>query len=200
MSKNLSESELSQTIVQVIREKDPKTVEELIEQVKERLLRSDSEIMATILGLQREGKLDFTKPPESSMPSFTVYMRTEHTLWYWLIVATSVATATVVFATPEDLFPFVYIRYVLGAIFVLCLPGYTLIRALFPPTQPKETPKAGLDTIERITLSLGMSLAIVPIVGMLLNYTPWGIRLTTIVLSLLSLTLVFATTAVTREQ
>jgi uncharacterized membrane protein len=56
-----------------------------------------------------------------------------------------------------------------------------------------------LETVERIALSLGMSIALAPIVGLLLNYTPWGIRLTPIVLSLLSLTLVFATAALIRE-
>jgi uncharacterized membrane protein len=44
-----------------------------------------------------------------------------------------------------------------------------------------------------------MSLALVPIVGLLLNYTPWGIRLTPIVLSLLALTLIFATVAIIKE-
>lgn len=200
MSKDLSKSELSQAIVQVIREKDPKTVEELIELIKERVSRSDSEIMAAVLDLQREGKLDFTKPPESSIPSFSVYMRTEHALWYWLILATSAATAAVVFAIPEDLFPFVYVRYVLGSIFVLWFPGYAFIRALFPSSLSKETPRAGLDTIERIALSLGMSLALVPIVGLLLNYTPWGIRLFPITLSMLVLTLIFATVAIVREH
>jgi uncharacterized membrane protein len=37
-------------------------------------------------------------------------------------------------------------------------------------------------------------------VGLLLNYTPWGIRLTPIVLSLLALTIVFSTAAMIREH
>jgi len=57
-----------------------------------------------------------------------------------------------------------------------------------------------LDTIERVALSLGTSLALVPIDGLLLNYTPWGIRLTPTVLSLLALTIVFATAAIIREN
>jgi uncharacterized membrane protein len=68
-----------------------------------------------------------------------------------------------------------------------------LIKALFPS-------KKEMDTIERAALSIGLSLAIVPIVGLLLNYTPWGIRLTPITLSLLALTLTFATAALIREH
>jgi uncharacterized membrane protein len=56
-----------------------------------------------------------------------------------------------------------------------------------------------LDNIERAALSIGMSLALVPITGLLLNYTPWGIRTTPITLSLLPLTTAFAVAAIIRE-
>jgi uncharacterized membrane protein len=88
----------------------------------------------------------------------------------------------------------------LGIIFVLWLPGYTFIKALFPMHAPKKTSTENLDPIERIALSIGMSIALVPMIGLLLNYTPWGIRLTPIVLSLLALTIVFATAATIREN
>jgi uncharacterized membrane protein len=45
-----------------------------------------------------------------------------------------------------------------------------------------------------------MSLALVPLVGLLLNYTPWGIRLTPITLSLLALTIALTITGLIREH
>jgi len=45
-----------------------------------------------------------------------------------------------------------------------------------------------------------MSLALTPIIGLLLNYTPWGIRLTPVTLSLLALTITLATAALLREH
>lgn len=66
--------------------------------------------------------------------------------------------------------PSSFIRIVLGLPFVLFFPGYTLIAALF-------LKRTGMDAIERVALSFGMSIAIVPLVGLLLNYTSWGIRL-----------------------
>jgi len=80
----------------------------------------------------------------------------------------------------------------LGSIFVLFLPGYSLIKALFPTRE--------LDNIERTALSVGMSLALVPITGLLLNYTPWGIRTIPVTLSLTALTIAFATAALIREH
>ena len=102
------------------------------------------------------------------------------------------STTILVFTIPENAYPIVYARYILGSIFVLLLPGYSLIKALFPAKE--------LDNIERIALSIGMSLALVPITGLLLNYTPWGIRLTPVTLSLLALTTTFATAAVLRQH
>jgi uncharacterized membrane protein len=104
-----------------------------------------------------------------------------------------------VFAIAENTYPLVFIRYVLGGIFILWLPGYTFIKALFPTELPFKTSDRNLDIVERVVLSFGMSLALVPIVGLLLNYTPWGIRLTPITLNLTALTLTFATAAVIRE-
>jgi uncharacterized membrane protein len=68
-------------------------------------------------------------------------------------------------------------RIVLGLPFVLFFPGYVLIAALYPR-------RSDLDGVERVALSLGLSLAVVPLIGLVLNYTPWGIRLTPILVSL----------------
>jgi uncharacterized membrane protein len=72
------------------------------------------------------------------------------------------------------------------------LLGFAFIKMLFPSKLPIATSSENLDTIERVALSLDLSIALVPIVGLILNYTPWGIRLTPITLSLLALTTFFA--------
>jgi uncharacterized membrane protein len=73
------------------------------------------------------------------------------------------------------------VRIVLGLFFVLFLPGYALIAALFPGSKD-------IDWIERVALSLGLSIAVVPLLGLLLNYTPWGIRLESIITTVLMFT------------
>jgi uncharacterized membrane protein len=69
------------------------------------------------------------------------------------------------------------VRNILGLPLVLFLPGYALIAALFPA-------KPDLDGIERTALSFGLSIAVVPLIGLGLNYTPWGISLLPILISL----------------
>jgi uncharacterized membrane protein len=65
----------------------------------------------------------------------------------------------------------------LAILLVLFVPGYVLVAALFP----KNTE---IDWIERIALSFGLSIAVVPLLGLLLNFTPWGIRFVPIVVTI----------------
>jgi uncharacterized membrane protein len=97
-----------------------------------------------------------------------------------------------VFTIPENAYPLVYVRYLLGSIFVLGLPGYSFIKALFPTKE--------LDNIERIALSIGTSMALVPITLLLVNYTTWGIETSPVTLAILALTTVFATAGLLREH
>lgn len=85
------------------------------------------------------------------------------------------------------------VRVPLGLLMVLFLPGYTLIAALFPN-------KDDLDGIERAALSFGLSIAVVPLIGLGLNYTPWGIRLAPVVISLSIFTIALATVAHLRRS
>jgi uncharacterized membrane protein len=92
------------------------------------------------------------------------------------------------------------VRIALGAVFIFWLPGYTFIKALFPGRVPVKMSSEELDTIVRIALSVGMSMALVPIAGLILNYTPFGVTLTPTTLSLLALTVAFAAAGIIRQQ
>lgn len=74
------------------------------------------------------------------------------------------------------------VRIILGLPFVLFFPGYSLTLALFPHRERT-------SAIERLALSFGMSIVIVPLIGLLLNYTSWGIRLESILFSVAFFTL-----------
>lgn len=69
------------------------------------------------------------------------------------------------------------LRAIIGIPFLLFFPGYTLIAALFPK-------KKDLSRLERIALSLGLSVAVTIFTGLFLNYSPWGITLYPILFSL----------------
>jgi uncharacterized membrane protein len=92
---------------------------------------------------------------------------------YDLLVAAALALILVglVLFWPDSL-----VRQILGLVFVLFLPGYVATAALFPENDQ-------IDGIERVALSFGLSIAIVPLIGLALNFTEWGIRLDPIMAS-----------------
>jgi uncharacterized membrane protein len=86
-------------------------------------------------------------------------------------IALALILIALVYLAPDNA-----VRQVLGLIFVLFLPGYAASAALFPENDQ-------IDGIERVALSFGLSIAIVPLIGLALNFTPWGIRLDPILAS-----------------
>lgn len=139
------------------------------------------------------------------------------------------------------------LRVGFGLIFVLFLPGYAFIAALFPEagsgsaadetdeeadgttvgddSKPRPVPgteaaderrtvaedagaepsgtgaldRSGIDGVERVALSFGLSIAIVPLIGLVLNFTPWGIRLAPVATSVAGVTLVCVAVAARRR-
>jgi uncharacterized membrane protein len=75
------------------------------------------------------------------------------------------------------------VRIALALPVILFIPGYCLLALLFPKN-------GDIDLMPRMVLSIGVSIALVPLIGLGLNFTPWGIRLDPIVLSLTLFTLV----------
>ncbi len=106
-----------------------------------------------------------------------------------LVIALTLACILFVLAPRLDETP---VRVLLGLLLVLFLPGYSLIAALFPR-------KDDLDGIERIALSFGLSIAVVPLIGLGLNYTQYGIRLVPVLLGLSLFTVLFAVVAGVRR-
>jgi len=191
---------IKEFILQIMEKEKPKDVQQLTSMIQQKFSSPKHKIIEHILRLQSEGKITLKETSPSIPLKLTEYLRSTQAYWYWTTVILTITTTILIFTIPEDAYPIVYARYLLGSIFVLFLPGYSLIKALFPTKVPIPTSTKELDNIERIALSIGMSLALVPIVGLLLNYTPWGIRLTPITISLLALTLTLSTAAIIREH
>lgn len=200
MTKNqTSNQKIRDLIVETIKTKKPETTQQLLKLVQQECALPEKEVTSILIQLQNENKIHFTKK-ESPIPATPRgYVFSLQSTWFWTTIALAIATATAVFTIPEDAYPIVYIRMALGVIFVLFLPGFAFIKALYPTRVPIKTSSENIDTIERAALSLGLSLALTPMVSLILNYTPWGIRLTPVTLSLLALTAVFATAAIIRE-
>lgn len=85
------------------------------------------------------------------------------------------------------------LRIALGLPFLFFLPGYALVAALFPR-------RGQLSGMEQIALAVGLSIALVSLVGLALNYLPWGIRLESVTAALAGVVAVGAAVAASRRR
>jgi uncharacterized membrane protein len=67
-------------------------------------------------------------------------------------------------------------RIIFSLIVLLFFPGYALLTAIFP--KPGQ-----FNLIEHLALSLGMSIGIVPVIGLLLHFSPWDLGVSSIFIS-----------------
>jgi uncharacterized membrane protein len=82
-------------------------------------------------------------------------------------------------------------RIVFGSVYVLFLPGFILSYVFFSKTGNREDKEKGtIDLLERIALSFGLSIAIVPLVVFYLNLVGLSINLLNSFLTILGIIII----------
>ncbi len=117
-------------------------------------------------------------------------MRREYALLggIWLLLAISLALNL------SDLFaPFLALRLVLGLVAIVYIPGYFLQSVFFPRTQH-------LTGLERFVISVGLSLAIIPIIVLSLDYAALGFHTEVAAVALGVVSLILAVVSYVRRR
>lgn len=107
------------------------------------------------------------------------------------------------------------LRIPLGFVFVFFIPGYVFIAAVYPERYQNEktsqntdrrslirtvSPHSNITVIERCLLAVAFSIIIVPMIGFILNFTRWGVRLAPVLLSTTGFTILTAVAALIRRR
>ncbi|WP_232203742.1 DUF1616 domain-containing protein [Caldivirga maquilingensis] len=181
-------SGIRDTIMREVEEKPCITVEELVNEVSRKVGVPREYVAYELMMLWKKGAVELEGYP---MDNRIMYLLSIEGLWYWVTLGISLASVLAVLLIGNG--PLMYIRYVLGALMTLFMPGYSLIETLYPRGDE-------LKPLERLALSIGLSLAITPLIGLILNYTPWGIRLIPIMVSTTLATTALLTTAAIKKS
>jgi uncharacterized membrane protein len=80
-----------------------------------------------------------------------------------------------------------------GVLLVFYVPGSVIVRTLGPNED-------AFELIERTVLIVWISFSVTGLMGMILNYLPWGITLETVFISDIIITVIFLITAYLRFQ
>ena len=187
------DSSIEDYAVHLVNNQKQSTVNQLVALIRQKYPLPQEEIIELLTKLENEKKIHLGEK-EGRIPTTMIgHLLSRGAAWYWITIVLSLAAAIDAFVVPGGAYPIVYIRYILGTGFVLFLPGYSLVRALF-------SSKLEIDIIERAAFSIGLSIVLVPLVVLILSFSPLGIGFAPIILSLLPLTIAFATIAVIREH
>jgi len=104
--------------------------------------------------------------------------------WLEIVVGFTVLTLLATYLIPSES-PLVAIRFVLGFVFIVFLPGYCLVNILFAG-------KNKIDFVENLVLSVALSFGLTGLIGLFLGLSPIGINFLSITISLGVLVLVLA--------
>jgi hypothetical protein len=180
---------LEEAILNVLETEHPDKVKDLVKLVQKQVDATPEAIQQAIKELHNKGFVSLEEPFTDK--SLFNYISSKSSLWFWVTIALSVVTILTIITLPET-GTVAYMRYFFGFVLVAFLPGYCLTETLFP----KQTT---LDTIERITFSIGLSFAVTALTGLLLSFTPFGLTLSTALPTLAAIVLVLAVVALIRK-
>jgi hypothetical protein len=117
------------------------------------------------------------------------YAFSPYSSWFLLAIIATILSLGLLLVTSGVV---LYLRYIFGSALVLFLPGYSLTEALYAK-------RKDLDDLTKVALSFGLSLAVIPLMGLILNYNPLGLQLVPLAGSLCAFTLILLTIALFRK-
>jgi hypothetical protein len=184
---------LTVEILKVINEKNPQSVDELVDMLKDTTDLQEKQILDLVIKLQAEGVIKLEE--SNKTPSRTL----KGSFWYLLTILVGLVTVASVYVISPGDYPLAYVRNVFGLFFIFFMPGYAFVKAFFPlPTGIGV--QTNLEFIERTTLSVGMSIAISAIIGLSLYFLPTQLDLSAVVVALFLFTAIFATIGLLRRN
>jgi FtsH-binding integral membrane protein len=182
---------LSTVILKLIKTKQPKNLEELVQFVQEQVSASPDDITREVKNLQQNGliTLEVFEAPINRLSDF---LSSGKNIWFWVTISLTLLAFVSILFFPESGTPLSYLRYAFGFILAAFLPGYCLTETLFPK-------RNSMDEIQKFTFSVGLSFAVTALVGLFLSFTPFRLTLTTALLTLGSIVIILALVALKRK-
>lgn len=195
---NQTKSNLELIVLDLINKQKVVNDQELFRLVQLRTTASDKDIYRCLFQLRYRDKFYSYSKDCNQYTTLKDYVFSIKSFWFWMINLLIITTIVGIFIIPSNQYPITYIRWFLGLMSTFILPGYAVSKALFPIKRPFKI-SDNLDIPEQIMVSIGLSLSIVPIIGVLLNFSPFGINLLSVTFSLLMFSFIFSLIGVFRE-
>jgi uncharacterized membrane protein len=194
-----SEEQILADIIRLIKTKSFENAKELVDEIEKCFGLTEDKTMSILMDLEKEHRIRFDSIDFSSEKRVT-HSRTcifsNKFTWFWVSLS-MITTGLITIFLPTSP-PFIYMRYIFCFFFPFFLPGYLFVKALFPNVMHSKLSSTTLE-VERLILIIGLSLTIISFLAIILNYTPWGVQITSLTLGVLLITIVCAIIAFARQ-
>ncbi|MEB3691515.1 MAG: DUF1616 domain-containing protein [Caldisphaeraceae archaeon] len=130
----------------------------------------DVDVAKAIYRLKEEGRILYLNAPTS----FLSYFFSPWNAWVLVSIAIITASALSSLFIPSK---YILIKGVVVSPLLFFYPGYGVVESVYPN-------KNEWGELERVALYIGISLAIIPLIGLILNLTPQGLTVASVSFSL----------------
>mgnify|MGYP005831098547 CR=1 FL=1 len=186
----VSIEEIQSFIAQLLKRRGGLKVRDILEAASEKYSLDEEQLLGVIKDMAGRGEINLyssevhgakTDPAEGEGKNVYRYLAAEGKVNFTVVILAA-ASVLAVLAIPEAYPALAVLRWILGGIFLLFLPGYSLLRALYPERE--------FDVLERIALSVFLSVALTSILGLILNFTPAGVSLLPVLVAVAAFTVI----------
>ncbi|MBK5112756.1 MAG: DUF1616 domain-containing protein [Candidatus Heimdallarchaeota archaeon] len=185
--------EISKQIETVLKENKPKDVRSLVKIIEEKYETPEEEILSVIREREINQNITLQEPiPVSTelpkKPREYFIKNNYYTKEFWTSIGVIALVLIFVLVDVDEGF-FFYLRYAVVSFFMLILTGWSLTSAIFPEINDE------LRFLERVATATGLSILVLILDGVFLNYTfhftPLSIGLSLIIITLVCMIVTF---------
>jgi uncharacterized membrane protein len=157
--------EMFDDVQRLIVKYSPDNVEELINIMIKEVGTSEKESLEIIKEMQKKDLIKLSREIDKTTSSLMGYIFSYDAIWFILVSLTSFSALLSIMFVVEVSSPLMQLRRILGFLLLVFLPGFSLLKYLYPSDK--------INPIY-IMMSVGLSIAIVPLIGLFLESLPNG--------------------------
>ena len=180
--------EIENKILYIVNSKKPTTGTQLVEYIIEELSITEPQALKMLVELEDRKKISFNQ--EKPIPvDLQGFLLSNNARWYQIVMLISFSSVfSVIFQITGTLN---FLRNLIGVVYVLFIPGYSVTRILYMSEE--------ISSTKNILFSMAISVSIAAFVGILLNYSSYGITPVPVALAVFIIVLLLSNTAIYME-
>ncbi len=168
-------------IIDIVAKRQPGSMQDLVKTIIDETGYDKNKVRNIIINMIENNEIILKKMDKKT--NYKEYLLSYKLFWFWILMCGVFSYIIILFAS-GTIIELNALKIILGGLMTLLFPGYALVRTLFI----EDT----ISAVERMALSIGLSIAITPMISFILNFSPLGISIYPITICLSFLTIILS--------